>query len=300
MSTYITAKDDRTIRIDGDDGATCTFTFSDGTARLLNLFVPEDKRSNGLGSELLSTVERHAISLGMTSMVCNFADNDKLESFFSGNGFEIGTAEPVLTIDTEAILGSVGVKKTMGMTFSDVDTESFDMLLEYEKRDISDMLLSYNFPCERADLDRYIPSLSFVAYDDNLKPSAILLSSDYEGQLMVSFLIGTSAKKPQFILSVCQGLMQAIQQRSLSEIYPKIAMLSVNKKIMPLLKRLLDKSVSIDEEAQTVCATKSLSGKGEQLEEKLNEEYTTGLWKRDRRQPLYQQDINDKYMWMDA
>lgn len=300
MKLHITARDDNTIRIEGNEGQVCTIALVDTYARLLSVTIPEADRNNGQGSELLRAAEKQAKALGKDKMVADVADEVITKSFLQKNGYNTTKSEPILSIDISAILKSVGVRKTMGMVFGEVETESLDMLFEYELMDICDLLNKTGFPCDRQTLDRFIPSLSFVAYDEQLSPSALLLASDNQEQLMVSFLMGTSAKKPQYILAVCQAFIKAIEERSLEQIYPHICLLSSNKKIMPLMKRLLDKDVSIDECEQIIHAEKDLDEIGEHISEEIADGLSPNQYKLDGHQPIHQADINDKCIWMDA
>lgn len=270
MSLFVTSADDSMIRIAGEHGETCTVGISKDSARILRLYVPEELRNMGIGKALLEGAAIQTSALGKKSLICDTPDNDMMRGFFSSAGYDIKKGRPVISVNVFEVINSIGVQKSLAMEFEDIETEYLVNLMDFEMADVINLLTKLGYPITNDDLVRYELSLSSVAYDEQLRPQAVLLASKDGEEIHVDLMLGLSRSRPQFILAVCQSFIRAVGQRLLIEELTEISMYTVNNSVMQLLKRLLDKKAKVRTLFGTISAVKEIEPGGEGLPKNMS------------------------------
>ncbi len=256
---------------DGNGGCAALWLETDA-ARLLGLSVPEQNALSGdleQKKALIGAAEAECVRQGKGKLVFDFEGKQEgLRQLFEESGYTLEAQDPVISVKAAELLASAGVQKSMRMRFPDVEAWSFSDLLRFQIREIVEGMNRLGFPVQKEEVQGALePSLCAVAYDGQYKICALLLASLGEGEVLVEFLYGSSAKSPQFILSVCQQFLKSLVKQKLVEAYPVIRMLMVNESVYPLIRRLLDKQYAITKEDVVLHAEKSMEAAGTPAED---------------------------------
>lgn len=148
--------------------------------------------------------------------------------------------------------------------------------------------------------DYYDPALSWVAYDMDCCPRAVLLTTFHARGVAIDLLFGFSKTKPQFILSVCQGFAKELMGRMRGIAPEKIFIYSCTDFIMPLLRRLLDSKYEMATEYSVMKAKKEIFGKGQLLDRDICNDRNVWKWQKEVKEIFGQRNINEKAMWRNA
>ncbi|MBR4514308.1 MAG: hypothetical protein IKO61_05430 [Lachnospiraceae bacterium] len=274
------------------NGNSVWLSVNDEDARLLDFSIPPEHREEGTYAALISVAESEAFINGKTRMICDFPDSEKgLRTALSDAEYAMEESDKVIFVKTRDLLSSAGVEKSLRMKFPQVEAVSFSDLVSFQREEVAMFLNKARFSADKERLKTIDPDISAVAYDDNYEARAILLASKEEDEILVELLLGFSAKKPQYILAVCQKFAESLIEQKLQDQYPRISMLTLNANVVPLLKRLLDKQCVLETEAQILHAEKKLTG-GDSAPEETSEAVK-------ETHPLspYQKNITEKYIW---
>ena len=277
-----------------DESENCVFlNVKDKDARLLGFSVPDENRESELYKALLAAAEAEACRNGKNKIVYDFTDTEKnIAKACFDSGYRTEETNSVICVKTEELLSSTGVQKSLRMKFPQVEAVSFSDLVSFQREEIKQFLNKFHFPADKETFLRIDPEISAVAFDDNYEVHAVLLASRREDEINVELLFGFSAKKPQYILAVCQKFAESLIEQKLKDDYPRISMLTINENVVPLLKRLLNKEFKLESYARVLHAEKELSGGSIEIEE------TEGVdSEKTELTSLYQYNINEKYVW---
>ena len=185
----------------------------------------------------------------------------------------------------------------MRIRFPDIEAEPFEELLLYQWEEITDFLRKYHYSVRVEDYGIYDPQLSWVAYDTQFRPRAVLLSTVQEEGIAIELLFGFSKSKPQYILSVCQGFAQGLGGYLQKTDPEKIFIYSCTDQVMPLLKRLLDSKYGLKQEFAVVKAIKDIADAGTRPDRDLSGGRNVWYWQKETARVFGQRHINDKAEW---
>ncbi len=299
MNICISEETGDIIRIEEKGGAGCTIDISDKkSARIIFLFVPEEQRRQGIGRALLVQAAGESARMGKSTLFCEFSSDLKpFHSLLASLDYSFSERDGIFSVKTDELLSSTGVKNSLRMKFPSIDIEPVDSLLSFQWDEVMEFLSHFGFDPGEDSYDRIETSLSFSAYDEKGKLRAVLLASEIKEGLIVELLLGYSKNAPQYILAVCQELARSLSYDQLAKQYPKITMLSANKGVLPLLKRVLDRRFSINEEAVVLHAEIDLRD-DDAAPVLQSANIDTDKWQEEIRLCPYQRNINEKYMWV--
>ena len=294
---------DGTFRLEAEEGSVCTVHPEDGKARLLSLVVPEERRRTGQGRALLAAAEAEAQALGYSDVYCDFSS--KLLPFrglLEQAGYAVSEQGKLLSVQTAELFASAGVQKSLRMKFPGMSLLSFADLMSFQLMEVEQLLQRFHFPATSQRLARSDQILSSMAYDSDYAIRSVLLVAKGEQELRVELLAGVSRSKPQFALGACQKFMQNVQRLGLEESHPKLVVLDVGGRVVPILRRLMDKNYQLTEEAVILHAQKQTPP--DTIRPELTDEQTAQPgeepWRQDLSDIPWQNNINEKYQWVAA
>lgn len=297
MTHVVTAESNDTVRIEVLGGG-ATIRLAEDLAQLLYIQLPEKLRRQGEGRALLEAAEAEALQRGAKRMCCEYTDlAEGFTPFLQSCGYDIREAGHIISVSIEELLASTGVRKSMRMSFDDITTTAFEDLLMFEWEDVADMLNRFRFETLSEDMDRYDKSLSFVAYDKNYHPRAVLLTTMDE-KLSVELLLGFSAKSSEYILCVCQKFAKALEELQKDGEPGRFYLYSCSEHVMALLKRLLDKKYTIKNEYKVSRGEKTLVTANDPPERELTERNDAFCWRGEAESVFLQRNISEKAVWM--
>lgn len=294
-----TVDDDRILRIEEEDGSAITIYKERGYGHILSIFVAQDERGQGIGSELLSAAEQELFDCGIQWMDAEYANSlDTLSAFFEGNDFTVKPGADILSIPISDFLRSSMIKKFMkvpnpGTEFVPLSGLSFsqwDELIERFKKK--------HLRIENQDIVRLEQDISGVVYDEKEIPQAVVFCSEVGGNLHVDFLMGFEKNPQKYVMASLQGMLSGLIERYKSRNYENLTAISINKNVPILMQRALDGGQP-QKTSETLYARKRISGDIE-ADEILNEELDKDrkeLWRREIRKVPLQANISYKLSW---
>ncbi len=222
------------------------------------------------------------------SIVCDFPKSSvKLHKILEKHGFTFSKAYDVIAVKAASLLSSEPVRKLQTFKETGSDIYAFSELYPFQIREISDYLNLLGYQITQERLLSMNKTLSFVVFNEAYDICGVVLISGEDKELLVEFLLGTSAKSSQFILTVCGALARAFDDESLKKKDPLIKMIGVNESLSALLLKFLGNGYSIDVEDEIIHASIAIAkGKANVPEDLIN--------------TAFQQNINEKCAWKDA
>ena len=266
---------------------------SEDDARLLGFEMPGTEHTSEEYTALLQAAETEAFNNGKKRIICDIpSSDDHACDALKEAGYEMTEADNVIYVKTNELLSSTGVEKSLRMKFPNVEAICFSDLMSFQREEVRVFLNKFRFPADNERFERINPDISVVAYDDKYELCAVLLASCKNSEIIVELLFGFSAKKPQYVLAVCQKFVEGIKEHNMQGEYPRISMLTINSNVVPLLKRLLNKEYRLESAATVFHAEKEVKAGDVQIAEGGfepggNIELTS----------QYQNNINEKYAW---
>ncbi|MCR5451131.1 MAG: GNAT family N-acetyltransferase [Lachnospiraceae bacterium] len=291
---------DNGIRIEAEGVGACSLGLCEDYARLLSVYIDEEKRNAGLGAALLDKTERKVYDYGKREIWCNFtSDNTVFEKLLVSSGYDITEVESIVSASAKDVLESEVVKKTLDMHFSDTEWNSFEELLFFQREELAELFEVFKINIKEKDLDRFDPRLSGVVYNKEYSPKSMILCTTCEDEVVVELLFGVSKRKPQFMLSALIGFGKALLAKGGADEFSRISMICINESVKPLLKKLINDECEIYENIIVKSAKKVI---GEGSNEIMSSEYSINEkdenWMNELRDFPYQKNVNWKHQWM--
>ncbi|MBR1861724.1 MAG: GNAT family N-acetyltransferase [Lachnospiraceae bacterium] len=286
------------LRVFNDEGASCTLYISEDTARILSIFVPEEDRKTGVGSDLLKACEIEAKALNKSGIVCDYSSElSDFSSFLSSNDYKLSGGELMISFDTGMLLESSAMQKILNSPNNSIETERLSNMMRFQIDEVTGYLNRQHIFVDKGRLEGYDQTLSVAAYDEDFNIRALLLASGEDEGIYIDLLSGYSKTDTRYILAVCREFIEAVAESGGKDKFPNIRTLTINESVVPLLRKICDKEGDLKEEASVTHAYKILEENGVSTIEE-----TTGgvsFWREEIRDITFQERINEKHCLLD-
>ncbi|MCR5453054.1 MAG: GNAT family N-acetyltransferase [Lachnospiraceae bacterium] len=296
MSFEINRIRENEIRISDGSGASATVGVTEDVIKILSFYVPEDNRKNGIGRSMLEEVENIALSKNAKRIECDYRDDlEAFSALIKNSGYEISEGKNMVSVNTEDLINSTGVIKSLRVKLPGIETTSFSEMMPYQIDEVGEFLNNIHINMDENRLNSFDERLSCVVYNKDYKIRAVLLTTILDGVILVDLLVGFSKKNPEHVLAVCQEFVRGLIEDNVVSSCPKIVVMAIREEVTALFKRLLDKEYQLYLEAKVNHAVKILEP-GEDNE--IN--YTVGEyipWQEDISDIPYQSNISEKQLW---
>ncbi len=189
-------------------------------------------------------------------VTCNFPEsNIELYGLLEKYGFSFSRAYDIISLKASSLLSAEGVKKILGFKEKGADVYCFKDLYPFQFTEIADFLNAVNYPITK--------------------------------ELLLEYLLGTSDKSSQYVLTVCCSFAEAFEKENLSKEDTLIRMVGVNDSILAFLKKLIGKDYS-DLAKDAVILAKGSEGN---VKTDISENLINSA---------LQHNLNEKCAWKDA
>ena len=258
--------------------------------RVLAINVPDQDEKKGV--ELLLAAETVATRRKKKNIISDFPDIEKATcGMFEKAGYEISEKDPVISIKIKDLMSSPGVKKILGVKAPGTEVYSLEDMLEFQIDEVVEKLNDNQFPVDREGIAECDGRLSFVVYDkETYNVRSVIFAAGFEEEIFVSLLFNFSNNNPSYTIVACKSFMEALIENKYYESYKVITLLTINKGVIGIIKRLMGKDVKITERAKILRGKKKVMASGMDIvdtEEEMEDPLVSS----------YQKNINEKYMW---
>ena len=196
---------------DGKPVGAAAFMLDEGRTDLIHLFVPEEYRRCGIGTELLEAGIRIAQSAGIRTICAIFPPDEGLEWFFYSAGFLVTEGDSLCVMNTDELLSSKNIRRIKTGKDSDclhpvsslskIEQERMLVLLKNEGISESSLPALY--------LD---PDLSAVVIKHNQVVSVLLASLQKE-RCLIHYLCNTRNDEPDNLFYMIRHLANVIERK---------------------------------------------------------------------------------------
>ena len=243
-----------------DEDSSVTFRCKKDSAQLLSIMVSDEYRGTGMGRDIISVAEAELFNRGISVIKADFMEDiEGMPEFLNKCGYELKDSIPVVSVDTELLLGATAVKKARKCSFDDGFYLPATDLLSVQWNELMQLFNKLSIPIVKSEVEYFSEELSGVVYNGAQMPKAFIFCSDIDDSLYVDFLGGVSKKEPQYVMIALQGMLRSFENGLKTRRYKRIAMLLSDNMVYQLLKRVLDRGTKISEISRTFHAEKRLS-----------------------------------------
>ncbi len=228
------------IRIEEECGAAITLSHDKDTADILSIYIPEDKRREGLGYSLLSAAKQEAYKHDVRKIGANFSDRiSGMQKLFEKSGFEVYDGAPIFSIDTEKLLGSKKVINSLKKKTDKADFVSLDNLKLSQWDDFFSVLKKSSIKLNPKDVAAFSKKISGVVYDKDGAIRAYVFCSEGEGQVHIDYL-GTPKKGDgAYAMEALKGMVNNIILSGGDKTYPELTAVCANDNATKLMEKVL-------------------------------------------------------------
>lgn len=260
MSCNVVAESKKMFRIEEDGGGTITASVLRGIGYIRYIFVPEENRLGGVGSELLLSAEAELLARGASRIEADYLESyQDVTKLFESNGYEVEPSRPVLTVEMDRLLSSKAVEKAMLFSIDGAFFIPLEDLFGLQIDKVLRVFKKLSIPISLSDTNDFSGMESGIVYDEKMIPKAFIFCSHIGDDLYVDFLGGASKAEPQFIMMAVQSMIHAVRQDAEEggEIR-RLIMFAADAEVNTLLRRALGKRQTPDILEETVTAGKDL------------------------------------------
>ena len=251
------------IRIEEKCGAAITLSHENDTADILSIYIPEDKRREGIGSSLLSAAEQEAQKHDIRTLGASFSNSiSGMEKLFEKAGFDVSEGAPIFTFDTDKLLASKKVINALKKKSNKADFVSFNHMKMKQWDGFFKLLSEHSIRLTSKDMVRFSKKTSGVVYDEDGNIRAYIFCTEREGQIHIDYLgtpkIGDSA----YVMEALKGMINNLIISGGEERYPEITAVCANHNAKKLMKTVL--SEEPEKIGMAMCAKKDISEDSEE------------------------------------
>ncbi len=302
MKIFITVISDKIIRITDGKGAFLTAGYYGKLGCILSIIVPEERRRNGIGRNLLLAMEKILLHKGVKRINVDFADViDGAKELFRRAGYGSFLVADLLSVPVGVVMYSPNIKKTIDRGFGDSRCVPLALLSIQEIEKVFEMLEEVGFVASAYDMAHYNGKISTVVYDSKNKPVSVLLCSDNGRDLHVNLLVSTAQDNPSYVLMSMVGMVEALKRCGGENSYNRITAAAYNDKVDDLIIHLLSDTATLKVEGKCISMSKKLTGSNDDYKDyeyqEMKDDYQEKIWEREVAKVPFQKNLSIKARW---
>ena len=228
------------IRIEEKCGAAITLSHENDTADILSIYIPEDKRREGIGSSLLSAAKQEAQRHDIRTIGARFSNGiSGMKKLFEKAGFDVSEGAPIFTFDTEKLLASKKVINSLKKKSEKADFVSFDHMKMKQWDGFFKLLSEHSIKLTSKDMVRFSKKTSGVVYDTEGEIRAYIFCTEGEGQLHIDYLGTPKTGDSAYVMEALKGMINNLILSGAHDSYPEVTAVCANESATKLMKKVL-------------------------------------------------------------
>ncbi len=246
MQLLKTADNSGYIRIEEQCGAAITLSCDNDNADIISLYIPEEKRREGIGSLLISAANQEVYNRGIKTMEANFSNNIKgMKKLFEKAGFEVSDNAPICSVSMEKLLASKKIINTIKKKTDKAKFVSFDML-KMKQWDTFFKLISGQFlMLTSKDITRFSKKISGLVYDEQGEIRAYIFCTEKEDHVNIDYLGTSDSGDSTYIMEALKGMVNNLIVSGKNQTYPELTAVCVNDNATKLMKNVISDDLEV-------------------------------------------------------
>ena len=302
MQIFIKVFNDRILRITDGEGASLTFKLMKGQAQILSVFVPEERRKQGIGRSLLISAEKLLWEKDIKIVYADYVEGiEGLSPLFESNDYILLSDVDIIAIPMGMALYSPNVKRAFDKPRGKTTYLPLEQLNMVNKQELLAFLDYVGISVSCYDLAHYSSKISGVVFDKDSSPVSAILCRDCGRTLYIGALASNSADDLAVIYATIMGMMDAVKEAGGDNRYRRITLAAYNAGMVELIKRILGDDISIEVIGKSVTMSKRLIASrlsGENYEYVTDiDEILQSAWEREASVMPVQKSIINKAAW---
>ncbi len=235
---------------DGEAIGASVYEAEDGICYLKHIEVLDEYRRKGAGTLMLKTAENAMKKHGINKFIAYFDEDEAMVSFLENAGFTCAPTMPIMSFQTESILGSDKLNE-IEEKYRGYLCKHIGEISREDKEKLMDLAGKEGFSKVLFAEGEYDSKLSFTAFFND-SPVGVLLANLHEDTVYITLLMNSAEKGSLEIMTMIAAFANAIKTRC--DVIKKICYAEGNEMITKSLNKIFKGDIVVGQESMSWSA----------------------------------------------